>query len=184
MAKKQFRPYHNVLLPIFCLQKTVSTESSKKTIGYQQRFLVWNYTDSDNSLSFFNTFRESWFSYALTAPVIWSMIFPLFVLDIMATFYQYVCFPVYNIPRVKRSEFLILDRHKLSYLNWLEKLNCIYCGYGNGVLAYVREIASRTEERWCPIKHARRPRKVHQRYSRFEEYGDADGYCRKRAEKA
>lgn len=42
----------------------------------------------------------------------------------------------------------------LSYLNAIEKLNCVYCGYGNGVIAYGREIIARTEQFWCPIKHA------------------------------
>jgi len=33
-----------------------------------------------------------------------------------------------------------MDRHHLAYLNVIEKLNCEYCGYANGVFAYVREI--------------------------------------------
>lgn len=113
----------------------------------------------------------------LTVPIIWSVAIPLALLDLMATLYQVICFPVYNIPTVVRSEFVIMDRHKLSYLDLFEKLNCIYCGYGNGVLAYVREIASRTEARWCPIKHAKPVKKAHSRYEGFAEYGDGNGYC-------
>jgi hypothetical protein len=33
--------------------------------------------------------------------------------------------------------------------------------YANGVFAYVREVGSRTEQYWCPIKHARRVLGVH-----------------------
>ena len=58
--------------------------------------------------------------------------------------------------QVKRSEYVIIDRNHLSYLNLIEAFNCVYCGYANGVIAYVREIASRTEQHWCPIKHALR----------------------------
>jgi hypothetical protein len=47
------------------------------------------------------------------------------------------------------------DRRKLAYLNAIEKLNC---DYANGILTYAREIASRTEQFWCPIKHAAMPR--------------------------
>jgi hypothetical protein len=64
----------------------------------------------------------------------------------------------------------------LSYLNALEKLNCVYCGYANGTLAYAREIAARTEQFWCPIKHARRVGGVHLRGERFFEFGDAEAY--------
>ena len=39
-----------------------------------------------------------------------------------------------------------------------------------------REIASRTEQYWCPIKHALKPIDPHRRYYEFLEYGDADGY--------
>ncbi|ABK43860.1 hypothetical protein Mmc1_2023 [Magnetococcus marinus MC-1] len=115
----------------------------------------------------------------LTAPVIWSVVIPIALLDMMATLYQRICFPVYGIGLVYRSDYVVMDRHKLSYLSPLEKLNCLYCGYGNGVLAYVREIASRTEERWCPIKHGKRPKSPHSRYDSFENYGDESGYqCR------
>jgi hypothetical protein len=92
----------------------------------------------------------------LTAPVIYVVIVPLVLLDLFVTIYQRVCFPVYGVPKVNRGDYLIFDRHHLAYLNALEKLNCAYCSYANGLIAYVREIAGRTEQYWCPIKHARR----------------------------
>jgi hypothetical protein len=85
---------------------------------------------------------------------------------------------VYGIPRVRRAEYLALDRHHLQYLNGIERLNCLYCGYGNGVLAYAVEVAARTEQYWCPIKHARRLPAPHSRYYRFLAYGDAESYTR------
>lgn len=112
----------------------------------------------------------------LTAPVIYSLIIPFVLLDVFITMYQAVCFPVYGIPKVRRSDYFAFDRAHLAYLNAIEKLNCAYCTYANGVIAYVREIASRTEEYWCPIKHATRVMGTHARYSGFEDYGDADGY--------
>jgi len=53
---------------------------------------------------------------------------------------------------------------------------CVYCGYANGLIAYVREIAARTEQYWCPIKHARPIPAPHARYRVFFEYGDARAY--------
>ena len=107
------------------------------------------------------------------------MIVPLVLLDLFVTVYQAVCFPVYGIPKVRRRDYLVFDRHHLAYLNALEKLNCAYCAYANGLIAYVRVIASRTEEYWCPIKHARRLIGAHAYYATFEDYGDAEGYRRR-----
>ncbi|WP_375692032.1 hypothetical protein [Pseudooceanicola sp. LIPI14-2-Ac024] len=113
----------------------------------------------------------------LTAPVIYSLIVPFALLDLWVSLYQAVCFPAYGIPMVKRSEFIRIDRHKLGYLNSIQKLNCVYCGYVNGLIAYVAEVAGRTEAYWCPIKHAMRVRGRHRHYAGFMDYGDADGYA-------
>ena len=112
----------------------------------------------------------------LTAPVIYSLILPLALIDLWASAYQAICFRAYRLPRVRRSEYLVFDREALAYLNWIERLNCWFCEYANGVAAYVREIASRTEQYWCPIKHALKITNPHKRYQAFVEYGDADGY--------
>jgi hypothetical protein len=112
----------------------------------------------------------------LTIPFIWSCVFPALFLDLMVSIYQAVCFTIYKIPKVSRSEYLVFDRHALAYLNLIEKINCIYCGYFNGLIAYVQEIAARSEQYWCPIKHARRMASLHSRYQNYLEYGDAEGY--------
>ncbi len=112
----------------------------------------------------------------ITAPVIYSLVIPLLIFDAWVSFYQAICFRAYRIPRVCRAHYIVFDRQHLAYLNWIEALNCLYCGYANGLIAYVREIGSRTEEYWCPIKHALRISDPHQRYYEFLEYGDAEGY--------
>ena len=112
----------------------------------------------------------------LTAPVIYAMVVPITLLDLSVTLYQHICFRAYRIPRVRRGDYVVIDRHQLPYLNAIEKLNCVYCGYGNGVMAYAREIVARTEQYWCPIKHARRVRGMHLRTGLFFEYGDAESY--------
>lgn len=114
--------------------------------------------------------------FLLTAPVIYSAIFPLLLLDLMVTLYQRICFPVYGIPRVARAEYFVFDRGLLPYLNWIERMNCAYCSYTNGLMAYAREIVARTEQFWCPIKHARRLAQAHERYRLFFDYGDGERY--------
>ena len=119
---------------------------------------------------------------ALTAPVIYSLILPLALLDIFVSIYQAICFPAYGIEKVKRGDYLIFDRGHLAYLNALEKLNCAYCSYANGLIAYVREIAARTEAYWCPIKHARKTVGAHEKYLDFVAFGDAEAYRKRIAE--
>lgn len=112
----------------------------------------------------------------ITAPMIYSMILPIALCDLWTTVYQHICFRAYRIPRVRRSDYIVFDRHRLRYLNAIEIVNCLYCGYANGVIAYAREVAGRTEQYWCPIKHAARPRDPHAHYRHFAEYGDAAAY--------
>lgn len=112
----------------------------------------------------------------LMAPVIYSCIVPAVLLDVWVSVYHAICFPVWGIPKVKRSDYIVIDRQYLPYLNLLEKLNCVYCGYFNGLIAYVREVAGRTEQYWCPIKHSRQPKSIHNRYPLFVDYGDAETY--------
>lgn len=114
--------------------------------------------------------------YVLSAPVIYGLIVPLAFLDLSVTIYQHVCFRIYGIPLVRRGDHVVVDRHHLAYLNGLEKLNCVYCGYANGVISFVREVAGRTEQFWCPIKHARRNAGPHDRADRFFDFGDAEAY--------
>jgi hypothetical protein len=112
----------------------------------------------------------------LTAPIIYSLLLPLVFLDLWVTLYQWVCFPIYGMPRVPRRRYFTIDRHKLGYLNAIEKVHCTFCSYANGLIAYVREVAARTEQYWCPIKHAREIPQAHPPYRRYFEYGDAAGY--------
>jgi hypothetical protein len=112
----------------------------------------------------------------LSAPVIYSLIVPILLLDLWVMAYQAICFPVYGIPKARRRDYLVFDRHHLAYLNVIEKINCAYCSYANGAIAFVREVASRTEVYWCPIKHARRVLGPHPYYRGFADFGDAEGF--------
>jgi len=119
----------------------------------------------------------------LTAPVIYSMILPILLVDLGFSLYQQICFRAYGVPLVARRRYLINDRHQLAYLNVIEKVNCSYCGYANGVMAYAREIISRTEQHWCPIRHARHVPDAHKRYPRFFAYGDGASWHEKLEDK-
>ncbi len=143
----------------------------KRKISFEREILKQHRKLRKGLLQFL---RESGFISLLISPIVYAMIIPLSLADLFATIYQFVCFPVYRIAQVKRSQYVVIDRHKLSYLNLIEKINCVYCGYANGVIAYIREIASLSEQHFCPIKHALKVKKTHDRYLRFLEYGDGE----------
>ena len=117
--------------------------------------------------------------FVITAPAIYAMLIPIALLDLALFVFQAICFPVYGIKKVRRGDFIAWDRHRLGYLNLIEKLNCNYCGYATGVVAYAREVGSRTEAYWCPIKHALPVKPPHHRYADFLDYGDAEGFRRR-----
>jgi hypothetical protein len=120
-------------------------------------------------------FRSN-FAAHLTGPVIYMCVVPLMLSDLAATIYQAICFPIYGIPKVRRSDYLSFDRHRLGYLNFIDKVNCEYCAYANGILAYFTEIAARTEQHWCPIKHDGCVKCAHSRYRHFIDFGDAESF--------
>jgi hypothetical protein len=131
-------------------------------------------------------FKTGWVKYLLgaelrnvaTAPLVYAVFLPLVLLDLFVIAYQFVCFPLYGIAPVRRRDYLVFDRAHLAYLNAIEKFNCAYCSYGNGLAAYVREVVARTEQYWCPIKHARRVLQAHPHYGGFVDYGDGEAYRR------
>ena len=112
----------------------------------------------------------------ITGPIIYGMIIPLLIIDLFVSFYQAACFPIYKIAKVKRADYIVLDRQHLEYLNFIEKFHCTYCAYGAGLIAYMCEIVSRTEQYFCPIKHARKILGTHARYASFLDYGEAADY--------
>lgn len=128
----------------------------------KRNFFRWLVTDRPQNL--------------ITGPIIYSMIVPLLITDLFITFYQLTCFPIYGIKKVKRADYIIFDRQHLNYLNFIERFHCTYCAYGTGMIAYISEIVGRTEQYFCPIKHARKILGTHSRYAHFLEYGEADNY--------
>jgi len=112
----------------------------------------------------------------ITGPIIHGMIIPLVILDLFVSFYQATCFPIYRIAKVRRAEYIVFDRQQLEYLNFIEKFHCTYCAYGSGLISYVYAIVAKTEEYFCPIKHARKILGTHSGYPRFLDYGEAADY--------
>jgi len=160
-------------------QKEFFYEVKNRKIKFQQNVIADGKSMLISSLQYLSSFS---FLVILTMPFIWAMIIPAIIADIFVSIYQIVCFPIYKIPKVKRSDYVIIDRYNLFYLDKVERINCLYCEYFNGVIAYVREISARTEQFWCPIKHSRPLKENHSRYDKFFDFGDYKRY-RKELEK-
>ena len=144
--------------------KRVEFESSVKAAHkkLKKNLFTWLVTDRPQNL--------------ITGPIIYAMVLPLLMLDFFVSFYQLTCFPIYGIHKVRRADYIVFDRQHLAYLNFIEKFHCTYCAYGSGLMGYMGEIIARTEEYFCPIKHAHNILGTHTRYNRFLDYGDAVDY--------
>jgi len=133
----------------------------------------------ENMKDLFSWFAEIPFSHLLTSPVIYGMVIPAILLDIVLFGYQQIIFRIYKFEFLRRSDYITFDRQYLGYLNAFEKLNCMYCSYFNGLMQYASAIASRTEFYFCPIKHAKKIAYQHEYYDEFFSYGDAKEYQKK-----
>ena len=109
----------------------------------------------------------------LSYPFLYMLIIPLIITDILIEIYHRICFPLYKIPLVKRSNYIKIDKHKLKYLRITEKIGCVYCGYANGWANYSSKIAGETEKYWCGIKHKKYKGFVEPKHHKsFVKYGD------------
>ncbi len=126
-----------------------------------------------------NYLRDIPFFHLISSPLIYLMILPAMIFDVMLFFYQQVIFRIYKFKFIKRSEYIVFDRHYLAYLNPIEKLNCLYCSYFNGLMHYASEISAKTELYFCPIKHAKKIAYKHQYYKDFLAYGDEHDFQEK-----
>lgn len=173
-----------ILKQIMALEHELANEISKQ----QQKF---SFQIKDGKVAFQKTildaqkqFKAGIFAWLMSSqlrnilsiPLIYPLIVVFLLLDFSLLLFQLICFNLYQIPKVERSEFFVFDRHHLKYLNVIQKINCFYCSYVSGLLAYAREIAARTEQYWCPIKHAYKIRNPHINYVDFVEYGDAENF--------
>jgi len=105
------------------------------------------------------SFKNRFIPHTISVPFIWGMLIPIVIADICIEMYHRVCFPLYGLPYVKRSQYIRVDRQRLSYLNPLEKIACAYCGYANGFLHYASTIAGITEKYFCGIMHEKKKAK-------------------------
>lgn len=125
----------------------------------------------------FRRHPERYFLQWLFSPLIYVIIVPIVLLDFFLEIYHHVCFPIYGLALVERWRYIGDHRGKLAYLNWFNKLNCIYCGYVNGLLRYAVEIAGRSEWYWCGIMHEKTRGFIippHQRH--FLRFGDEKAF--------
>ena len=54
--------------------------------------------------------RDTPITFILSAPLIYGMLVPYVILDLSVTVFQHICFRIYGIPRVRRGDFLVIDR--------------------------------------------------------------------------
>ncbi len=111
----------------------------------------------------------------LLAPIealaIYSMIIPVLLLDIWMSIYQAIYFSILDIPKVHKKDYIIFDRWQLHKLNIWQRINCAYCEYVNGLLAWAKGVSNQTEIYSCAIKHSAR-RKGQENELKFYKYNE------------
>ena len=124
--------------------------------------------------------KNMFLRHLLNFPFLWVQIIAALFLDLSVELYHQIGFRLCKIPLVKRSNYIKIDRHKLKYLNWSNKIGCAYCGYANGLLHYASEIAARTEKYWCGIMHEKSKGFIEPEHHKdFVKYGDEAAYRKK-----
>lgn len=154
-------------------EKHINYEIKNGYITFEKEVLEKQKENMKNLLLWFG---EIPLLHLLTAPIIYGMIIPAVFLDITLFIYQKVVYRIYKFESIKRSEYIVFDRQYLGYLNAIEKFNCLYCSYFNGLMHYASAIISRTELYFCPIKHAKKIAYDHEYYDLFLSYGNGEKY--------
>lgn len=90
---------------------------------------------------------------AASMPFIYGMVIPVGLLDISVQIYEHICFPLYGITHVKRSDFVRCRGRGRNMLRIIDRFHCWYCAYVNGAIHYIQTVAAETEKYWCPIRH-------------------------------
>jgi hypothetical protein len=151
----------------------ISYEIQNGYVKFEKDVLQKQKENMKNLLAYFS---EEPLLHFLTAPIMYGMVIPAILLDVIIFIYQQVVFRIFKVKFLKRSDYIVFDRHYLGYLNPIEKFNCLYCSYINGLLQYASAVAGRTEFYFCPIKHAKKIAYQNDYYHEYLMYGDEDGY--------
>jgi len=186
----------DILIEIEALKQKLKEEVEKKEkhIAYEIKHGRIHFTQDvlasqkEKITTLWQFIKEAPILNILSAPIVYMMIIPAVILDLFLTVYVWIIFPIYKFPKFKRSDYIVFDRQYLGYLNFIEKLNCVYCSYFNGLINYTSAIAGRSELYFCPIKHAKKIAYMHEHYYDFLSYADANSYqeklkeCQKKAQ--
>lgn len=157
-------------------EKHISYEIKNGYVTFEKEVFA---KQKENMKNLFTWLGEVPLLHFLVAPLIYAMVIPAICLDVILFIYQQVVFRVFKFQLIKRSDYMIFDHQYLGYLNAIEKLNCLYCSYFNGLMLYASAIAGRTELYFCPIKHAKKVVDKHPYYDEFLSYGDEEEYQKK-----
>jgi hypothetical protein len=150
-------------------EKDITYEIQNGYVRFEKEVLDKQKENMKNLLAWF---RDIPLLHLLASPLVYAMVIPAILFDIILFVYQQVIFRIFKFKFIKRSDYILFDRQYLGYLNSIEKLNCLYCSYFNGLMQYASVIAGRTELYFCPIKHAKKVAYQHDYYDEFFRYAD------------
>lgn len=60
-------------------------------------------------------------------------------LSFVVIFYQWLLRPLFGTTRLQWKDYVILDRHRIQGLCFVDRVNCLFCGYANGLCTLINK---------------------------------------------
>ncbi len=88
-----------------------SFEITEKAIHFKDEVVIRHRTQA---LSVLTYLRRAKMKHIVCLPIIWSCLLPAIVMDALVSLYQMLCFLLFGVLKVKRSDHVVFDRRNLK----------------------------------------------------------------------
>ena len=78
-------------------------------------------------------------------------------MTVAVALYQWLLRPLLGTKRVRWADYVIIDRQRIRELTWFDKLNCMFCGYANGLNTMINKELDHAAEARKPLALWKRP---------------------------
>ncbi|MEA1989639.1 MAG: hypothetical protein U9N57_10615 [Pseudomonadota bacterium] len=86
---------------------------NESVIDFITSLKKWPKKQKAEAQNIFKYIYESPLKNFITLPIIWFGLIPALFMGLFASIYQAICFKVYGIAKVNRSDYIVIDRQNL-----------------------------------------------------------------------
>ena len=76
---------------------------------------------------------------------------------LVVVFYQWLVRPLLGAPRVRWADYVIIDRHRITELTWIDRFACLFCSYANGITTMGNQELDYASNQPGPVAGWKRP---------------------------